>query len=68
MIRSPLLLAASALALSLSLGGCNVSDGGGNAAQATTAEAGTALGIKPAALDKSVAPVTTSTSSPTAGG
>ncbi|NJC06957.1 putative metalloendopeptidase [Sphingomonas kaistensis] len=54
MLRSPLLLAASALALSL--GGCNVSTKDGNPTEAAATEAGTALGINPASLDRSVAP------------
>lgn len=55
MVRSPLLLAASVLALSLSVGACNVTTKDGNQAE-TAAAAGTALGINPAAIDKSVAP------------
>lgn len=55
MIRSRLLLAASALTLGLTVAACNVITTDGNQA-AATAETGTALGIKPEALDKSVAP------------
>ncbi len=57
MIRSRLLLAASALSLSLAVGACNVTTTDGNQTAAAAApEAGTALGIKPAAIDRSVAP------------
>ncbi|GAA4005048.1 M13 family metallopeptidase [Sphingomonas humi] len=53
MVRSPLLLAASALALTLSVGGCKVST---TEDKPVAAASGGALGIKPEALDKSVAP------------
>ncbi|QIL02150.1 M13 family metallopeptidase [Sphingomonas sinipercae] len=53
MRRSPLFLAATALALTLGTAACNR---GGDTAATETATAGTELGIVPAAMDKSVAP------------
>ncbi|GAA4012334.1 M13 family metallopeptidase [Sphingomonas swuensis] len=53
MIRSPLLLAASALTLSLPLGACR---GEGDDARVEASAAGTSLGIDATALDKSVKP------------
>jgi predicted metalloendopeptidase len=54
MVRSPLLLAASLLALSL--GACNVTTVESNEAKTAAAPTGTALGIDPQAIDKSVLP------------